>query len=53
MPRMLVVIGAAAQQSEELDENGQFIWNCAWECTPDLDDEEEDHLTSYLEKTEL
>merc|ERR1711865_95715 len=43
----------SSEESEQLDADGQFIWNIAWECTPDLDDDAEDHITSYLERTEL
>eukprot|EP00658_Telonema_sp_P-2_P012282 TRINITY_DN14682_c0_g1_i1.p1 TRINITY_DN14682_c0_g1~~TRINITY_DN14682_c0_g1_i1.p1 ORF type:complete len:235 (-),score=59.02 TRINITY_DN14682_c0_g1_i1:460-1164(-) len=42
------------QEADEKDQEGNFVWNCAWECTPDLDLEaEEDHLKSYLEHAEL
>lgn len=42
------------QDADQTDAQGNFVWNCAWECTPDLDDKTEDEpLQSYLEGAEL
>merc|ERR1711924_278269 len=39
-----------AQEVEETDNTGAFIWNNAWECTPDLDSNEEDEfLSKYMD----
>jgi len=44
----------APQEAEEIDNEGCFMWNNAWECTPDLDSNEEDEfLNKYMNYTEF
>merc|ERR1711934_930914 len=38
-----------AQEAEEKDANGEFIWNNSWECSPDVESEEDDEfLSQYM-----
>jgi len=41
-------------EAEAVDNDGAYVWNNAWECTPDLDSNEEDEfLAKYMEYTEF
>eukprot|EP00656_Telonema_subtile_P054625 TRINITY_DN8209_c0_g1_i5.p2 TRINITY_DN8209_c0_g1~~TRINITY_DN8209_c0_g1_i5.p2 ORF type:complete len:168 (-),score=37.31 TRINITY_DN8209_c0_g1_i5:202-705(-) len=44
----------SVEEAGEVDAQGNFVWNDAWECSPDLDEEADDeHLKNYLERSEL
>merc|ERR1712216_192143 len=41
-------------ESEAVDDDGAYVWNNAWECTPDLDSPENDEfLSKYMNFTEF
>ena len=42
------------QEAEETDHNGCYVWNNAWECTPDLDSNDADEfLDKYMDYAEF